>query len=264
MFRCGLTDSRVRVRGKGAECGTGDAGDNGVSDPVDLDGGPKTTERLTPQQQRFVQEYMTDLNATQAAIRAGYKAKNANVVGPWLVGKSRVRQAIEKLLAQRIARTEAAADRVLREATLFAFSDIGDYHIDDQGRLQVHPSAPPGARAAVRKFDRRKKTRTFGRGKNKVTATEEVVEIQMCDKMKALRLVSKHLGLITTRRQKQIRKLIAKLSPEAADELRRLLQQAVAQRLQSPTSGGVHSARPPLVQRERSGSTQGVPVLAAC
>ncbi len=45
---------------------------------------------LTPKQARFVEEYLVDLNATQAAIRAGYSARNADKIGPELLGKTRV------------------------------------------------------------------------------------------------------------------------------------------------------------------------------
>ena len=49
---------------------------------------------LTPKQQRFVDEYLIDLNATQAAIRAGYSPKSADKIGPKLVGKSSISEAI--------------------------------------------------------------------------------------------------------------------------------------------------------------------------
>jgi phage terminase small subunit len=48
-------------------------------------------DNLTPKQQRFIQEYLIDLNATQAAIRAGYSAKNADKIGSQQLGKTRVR-----------------------------------------------------------------------------------------------------------------------------------------------------------------------------
>lgn len=51
---------------------------------------------LTAKQQRFVEEYLVDLNATQAAIRAGYSAKNADKIGPELLGKTRVAEAINR------------------------------------------------------------------------------------------------------------------------------------------------------------------------
>jgi phage terminase small subunit len=68
---------------------------------------------LTPKQAAFVAEYLVDLNATQAAIRAGYSAKNADKIGPRLVGESRVAAAIGEAKAKREAATEVNAAWVL-------------------------------------------------------------------------------------------------------------------------------------------------------
>ena len=56
--------------------------------------------KLTPKQRAFVAEYAVDKNATQAAIRAGYSAKTADVQGPRLLGNVRVREQIDKKLGQ--------------------------------------------------------------------------------------------------------------------------------------------------------------------
>ena len=68
---------------------------------------------LTPKQAAFVQEYLVDLNATQAAVRAGYSEKTASRIGPALLGKTCVRDAIEKARAKRTRRTEVTQDYVL-------------------------------------------------------------------------------------------------------------------------------------------------------
>lgn len=68
---------------------------------------------LTPKQQRFVDEYLIDLNATQAAIRAGYSAKNADKIGSELLGKTRVSEAIAAAQDARKARTELTQDMVV-------------------------------------------------------------------------------------------------------------------------------------------------------
>lgn len=60
---------------------------------------------LTPKQARFVQEYLVDLNATAAAKRAGYSAKNADKIGSELLGKTRVSDAIQAAVKQREQRT---------------------------------------------------------------------------------------------------------------------------------------------------------------
>ena len=69
--------------------------------------------KLRPKQQRFVEEYLIDLNATQAVIRAGYKAKNADVTGAQLLGNLRIQAAIQELQVKRSERTEITQDWVL-------------------------------------------------------------------------------------------------------------------------------------------------------
>ena len=67
--------------------------------------------RMTNKQRLFVQEYLIDLNATQAAIRAGYKVDNAQQVGSENLSKLVVREAIDKALAERSRRTGINQDR---------------------------------------------------------------------------------------------------------------------------------------------------------
>lgn len=70
--------------------------------------------KLTPKQQRFVDEYLIDLNATQAAIRAGYSPKTADKIASQLLGKTRVAEAIEQAKAERSERTKITQDDVLK------------------------------------------------------------------------------------------------------------------------------------------------------
>lgn len=69
--------------------------------------------KLTDKQAAFVREYLVDLNATQAAIRAGYSERTASRIGPQLLGKTCVREAIEKAQAKRAQRVEVTQDYVL-------------------------------------------------------------------------------------------------------------------------------------------------------
>lgn len=70
--------------------------------------------KLTDKQTAFVREYLVDLNATQAAIRAGYSERTASRIGPQLLGKTCVREAIENAQAKRARRVEIKAEDVLR------------------------------------------------------------------------------------------------------------------------------------------------------
>lgn len=69
--------------------------------------------KLTDKQKAFVRQYLVDLNATQAAIRAGYSERTASRIGPQLLGKTCVREAIEKAQAKRARRVEVTQDYVL-------------------------------------------------------------------------------------------------------------------------------------------------------
>lgn len=79
---------------------------------------------LTAKQAQFVAEYMIDLNATQAAIRAGYSARTADKIGPELLGKTSISEAISKAQKAREARTGITADRVLAELAKIGFADM--------------------------------------------------------------------------------------------------------------------------------------------
>ena len=92
--------------------------------------------KLTAKQQRFVDEYLIDLNATQAAIRAGYAAENAEQVGYKLVHKSSVSNSISQAMAHRSRRTGITQDRVLRELAKVAFVNANDVIDPDSARTR--------------------------------------------------------------------------------------------------------------------------------
>ena len=72
-------------------------------------------KKLTPKQQAFVAEYLVDLNATQAAIRAGYSARTADRIGPELLGKTWVAEAIKEAQTKRAEKTARTALDVLKD-----------------------------------------------------------------------------------------------------------------------------------------------------
>lgn len=81
---------------------------------------------LTAKQKRFVQEYLVDLNATQAAIRAGYSAKTASETGYDNLRKPQIAAAIEKAMNKREKRTEITQDMVLQRWWTIATADPND------------------------------------------------------------------------------------------------------------------------------------------
>jgi len=75
----------------------------------------------------FCREYLVDLNATQAAIRAGYRAKNADVTGPKMLGKVGIAEFIQQLMTQRAEKVGVTAQSVIEEIAKMAFANMADY-----------------------------------------------------------------------------------------------------------------------------------------
>ncbi len=82
---------------------------------------------LNPKQERFCQEYIIDLNATQAAIRAGYSEKTASEIGRQNLIKLDISERIAELQSERSKRTEITQDKVLKELWGIATDDIRNY-----------------------------------------------------------------------------------------------------------------------------------------
>lgn len=81
---------------------------------------------LNEKQRRFAEEYIVDLNATQAAIRAGYSPKTARSIGWRLLTNVDIQEAIQAGKAKQSKRTQITADRVLEEFASVAFKEAGD------------------------------------------------------------------------------------------------------------------------------------------
>ena len=84
-------------------------------------------DRLTPKQSRFIREFLVDLNATQAAIRAGYSRKSARVTGAETLTKPAVEKAIAAARAKVEAKLECTADDIAREMHRLGFANMLDY-----------------------------------------------------------------------------------------------------------------------------------------
>lgn len=78
---------------------------------------------LTPKQLQFCQEYLVDLNATQAAIRSGYSKRSAGAQAGQLLEKQEIRDEVQRLMALRAERTELSADWVVKELMAIASAD---------------------------------------------------------------------------------------------------------------------------------------------
>ena len=146
----------------------------------------KMAKALTAKQQVFVQEYLVDLNATQAAIRAGYSKRTAEWIGPQLLGKTHVSEAVQKAMAKREERTEITQDRVLKEYAKLAFLDPRRFYDDDGQLLQVH-ELPEDVAAALSSME----VVTERAGELELA----VRKIKFSDKKAALDSIARHLGM---------------------------------------------------------------------
>lgn len=104
--------------------------------------------KLIDKQQRFVEEYLVDLNATQAAIRAGYSQKTASRIGPELLGKTCVAEAILKAKNKRLSRISITQDMVVKEVwDLYQLCRVRVPMIGFDGRLVIDESGNPAFKA---------------------------------------------------------------------------------------------------------------------
>ena len=152
-------------------------------------------QRLAAKQRAFVEEYLVDLNATQAAIRAGYSAATACEIGSELLAKPAVAAAVAAGMAQRSHRTNLKQDSVLYEMSLLALSSISHYVIDDvSGEVRMAPGAPIGAIHAIQSIKRRTFVSTDANGNERRTYE---VELKLWDKPTPLTLLGRHVGLFS-------------------------------------------------------------------
>lgn len=90
---------------------------------------------LTPKRRRFVEEYLVDLNATQAALRAGYAPRSADVTAARLLGNARIAEALVTAQKARSERTKVDADAVLTRLAAEVNADMNDLY-DASGSLK--------------------------------------------------------------------------------------------------------------------------------
>lgn len=148
---------------------------------------------LTPKQAAFVQEYTLDLNATQAAIRAGYSERTAGEQASRLLANVKIAAAVQEALDARAERTQVSADQVIAELAAIAFSDLRDVATWGEDTLALIDSADisdPAARAL------REVVATTSQTEH---GTTNRLHVKQHDKLKALELLGKHLGMFKER-----------------------------------------------------------------
>lgn len=186
---------------------------------------------LTDKQKRFCEEYLIDLNATQAAIRAGYSPKTAEQTASRLLRNVKVQEYIAKRQKELSRSTEVTQERVIKELALIAFSNNADYaHVvekkmkaevggalvdvlDEDGKPVMYRTVEPVLTEEL--------TEEQKRALAVIKKGREGLEVKSCDKVKALELLGKHLGIFTD-------KIEANVNDTTRSELSELLAQRKA------------------------------------
>lgn len=141
--------------------------------------------KLTPKQRRFVEEYLVDLNATKAAIRAGYSAKTAEFQASRLLRNVKVQEAIAERMKAREKRTEITQDRVLSELAKIAFGD----------KRALMEWGPRGVKLKDSATLTDEQAAQVSEVSESVTNAGGTMKLKTHDKVKALELLGKHLGM---------------------------------------------------------------------
>lgn len=155
---------------------------------------------LTPKQAAFVQEYLIDLNATQAAIRAGYSSKDADVTGPRLLGNVGIQEAIQAAMAERSERTQINQDWVLKRLALLADANPKKLASWDEGGVTVKDSDELTDDEAylINEVILDETIKESKDGSELVLHRQKRLKpISDNTKAKALELIGKHLGMFT-------------------------------------------------------------------
>ncbi|KGM50652.1 terminase small subunit [Pseudooceanicola atlanticus] len=149
---------------------------------------------LTAKQARFVEEYLIDLNATQAAIRAGYSGKTAAAVGHENLRKPKIAEAIASAKGERSDRTKIDSDWVLKRLADEADADMADLY-DDNGNLKPVHEWPAIWRKGL----------VAGLDVEEITVEGQVVghvkKIKISDRIKRIELIGKHVEVQAFRDQ---------------------------------------------------------------
>lgn len=186
---------------------------------------------LTDKQKRFCEEYLIDLNATQAAIRAGYSPKTAEQTASRLLRNVKVQEYIAKRQKELSRSTEITQERVIKELALIAFSNNADYAHVVEKKMQVEAGGvlvdvldkdgKPVMYRTVEPVLTEELTEEQKRALAVIKKGRDGLEVKSCDKVKALELLGKHLGIFTD-------KIEANVNDTTRSELQELLAQRKA------------------------------------
>lgn len=144
---------------------------------------------LTPKQERFVAEYLIDLNATQAAIRAGYSKKTAGSIGDENLKKPEIAAAVAAGQSKQLQKAELTAQMVKNRLAALAFVDPRKFFNAD-GTIKPITELDADTAAAVAQFEVIKKNAEAGDGH-----MDTVHKVRLVDSTKPLHTLAEHFGL---------------------------------------------------------------------
>lgn len=154
---------------------------------------------LTAKMKRFAEEYIVDLNAAQAAIRAGYSVKTAKQIGQENLTKPDLQNYVNQLMQERSQRTEITADMVLQEYAKIGFSNITDYLSVEDKLVTVDRDGEgrPITELAqvVNIFDTDMVREDKMRAVAEIKQTKDGIALKLHDKKGALDSIARHLGM---------------------------------------------------------------------
>lgn len=148
------------------------------------------TDALTPKQLRFIEEYLIDANATQAAVRAGYSTRTANQQGPRLLENPVVLAAIDAAKIDRSEKLKIDAEWILQRLVDEAEADLADLY-DDKGDLKPVEQWPEiWRKGLVTGIDVEVLFDGFGNDRRQIGT---VKKIKLSDRVRRLELIGKHI-----------------------------------------------------------------------
>jgi phage terminase small subunit len=159
--------------------------------------------QLRTKQEIFCQEYLKDLNATQAAVRAGYSKRTAHVDGPRLLSNATIKARVDELLEKRADKYKVTVEMVVKELARISFTDMRQLAKWNGAQVLFLPSSTltDDQAACIESVSQTK---------------EGALSIKLHSKTKALELLSRYLGMLQDRTDLTTRG--KSISPENRDE----------------------------------------------
>jgi len=152
--------------------------------------------QITDRMKKFVDEYLVDFNATQAAIRAGYSEATAQEQSSQLLARPDIRALIEEAQKEVMERTQTFQDNAVAELKIVGFSDLADFLTVKEGGIVEQKSFDQLTKEQTKCIKKIKQTvRSSHSADGTILHQTAVIEIELHDKLRALELLGRHLGM---------------------------------------------------------------------